>query len=130
ILASATTENGVEDYTSNLVLQGIIKEEEKQKLVDSALEVLNHPELKEILSSATESITEKNIIDANGKPHRPDRVMINPDEVIILDYKFTLEESDSHIKQVDSYRSLLSEMGYRNIKTYLFYAVKGKLKLV
>lgn len=130
ILASATTEKGVVDYTINLVLQGIIQEEEKQKLIDSALEVLHHPELKSILNNAAESITEKSIIDAKGKLHRPDRVLINDEEVIILDYKFTLEESDTHIKQVDNYRVLLSEMGYKNIKTYLFYAVKGKLKLV
>jgi len=130
ILASASTQKEVDDYTTNLVLQGIIKEEEKQKLISSALEVLENPELKEILGKASESIVEKNIIDANGKMHRPDRVLINADEVIILDYKFTLEESDKHIEQVNNYRILLSEMGYQNIKTYLFYAVKGKLKLV
>ncbi|MDQ0637181.1 ATP-dependent helicase/nuclease subunit A [Pedobacter sp. W3I1] len=130
ILASASTEKEVSDYSANLVLQGIIKEEEKQKLIDSALEVLNNPELKAILSKASENIVEKNIIDAHGKLHRPDRVLINADEVIILDYKFTLEESDKHIEQVNNYRILLTEMGYQNIKTYLFYAVKGKLKLV
>jgi ATP-dependent exoDNAse (exonuclease V) beta subunit len=130
ILASASTEKEVNDYSTNLVLQGIIKEEEKQKLIESALEVLNNPELQNILGKASESIVEKNIIDAKGKLHRPDRVLINADEVIILDYKFTLEESDKHIEQVNSYRILLSEMGYQNIKTYLFYAVKGKLKLV
>jgi ATP-dependent helicase/nuclease subunit A len=130
ILASASTEKEVNDYSTNLVLQGIIKEEEKQKLIDSALEVLNNPELQNILGKASESIVEKNIIDASGKLHRPDRVLINADEVIILDYKFTLEESEKHIEQVNNYRTLLSEMGYQNIKTYLFYAVKGKLKLV
>jgi ATP-dependent exoDNAse (exonuclease V) beta subunit len=130
ILASASTPKEVDDYTSNLVLQGIIKEEEKQKLISSALEVLEHPELKEILGNASESIVEKNIIDTNGKLHRPDRVLINADEVIILDYKFTIEESDKHIEQVNNYKILLTEMGYQNIKTYLFYAVKGKLKLV
>jgi len=130
ILASASTEKGVTDYAAGLVLQGIIKADEEEKLINSALEVLNHPELKEILNQATESINEKSIIDANGKLHRPDRVLINNDSVIILDYKFTLEENDKHIKQVDVYRNLLSEMGFKNIKTYLFYAVTGKLKLV
>ncbi|MDN3585576.1 UvrD-helicase domain-containing protein [Pedobacter aquatilis] len=130
ILASATTEKGVEDYISNLILQGIIKAEEKEKLAESAMEVLNHPELKEILNKATESITEKNIIDANGKLHRPDKVLINADEVIILDYKFTLEESDKHIEQVLNYKKLLSQMGYENIHAYLFYAVNQKLKPV
>jgi hypothetical protein len=52
------------------------------------------------------------------------------DEVIILDYKFTLEESDKHIEQITTYKNLLQAMDYTNVKTYLFYAVSGKLKLV
>ncbi|WP_431293786.1 hypothetical protein [Pedobacter sp. P26] len=59
ILASASNTKEVEDYAINLVLQGIIKEEEKQQLINSALEVLNNPELKEILDKASESIVEK-----------------------------------------------------------------------
>jgi len=130
IMASATTEKGVADYTNNLVLQGVIKDDEKQKLIDSALEVLNHEGLKEILNKATESIVEKNIIDANGKLHRPDRVLINPNEVIILDYKFTLEKSEKHAAQVLKYKDLLTEMGYENIHAYLFYAVNKELQIV
>ncbi len=130
ILANAGTEKAVDDYTTNLVLQGIIKAEEKQKLIDSALAVLNHPELKAILNKATASITEKNIIDANGKVHRPDRVLVHADEVVILDYKFTSEESNNHVEQVLKYKDLLSQMGYENIRAYLFYADNKKLKLV
>lgn len=130
ILANASTEKEVDDYIINLVLQGIIKEEEKSALKESVMEVLNHEDLKVILQSATESITEKSIIDTQGKLHRPDRVLINADEVIILDYKFTLEESKKHIEQVENYKNLLAEMGYSNIKSYLFYAVSGRLKLV
>jgi len=130
ILASARDQQEVEDYTDQLVLQGIIKDEEKQKLIGSALEVLNNPELQSILGKTSQNIIEKTIVDEKGKSHRPDRVLVNGEEVIILDYKFTLEESDKHIEQVHTYKALLSEMGYQNIKTYLFYAVKGKLKLV
>ncbi|MBB2146093.1 AAA family ATPase [Pedobacter sp. LMG 31464] len=130
ILANASTEKEVEAYITGLVLQGIIQDEEQSELKLAVLEVLNNADLKAILSKATESITEKNIIDAKGKLHRPDRVLITNDEVIILDYKFTLEESDKHIEQVDSYKNLLLAMGFENVKTYLFYAVSGKLKLV
>jgi len=91
---------------------------------------LNNTDLQSILSKATESITEKNIVDAEGKMHRPDRVLITDDGVIILDYKFTLEESESHVRQVDRYKELLVDMGYENVQTYLFYAISGKLKLV
>jgi len=57
-------------------------------------------------------------------------IVFNNDEVIILDYKFTLTESDRHIEQVENYKNLLLDMGHSNVKTYLFYAVSGKLKLV
>jgi ATP-dependent helicase/nuclease subunit A len=130
ILANASTLKEVKDYIAGLVLQGIVQEEEQPTLQSAVMEVLDHEELKAILKAATQSITEKNIIDANGKLHRPDRVLITEEAVIVLDYKFTLEESDKHVEQVDTYRNLLLAMGYTKVKTYLFYAISGKLKLV
>jgi ATP-dependent helicase/nuclease subunit A len=130
ILANASTEAEVDKFIGNLVLLGDIQEDEVIGLKKSVLEVLNNKDLTSILNQATESITEKNIIDAVGKMHRPDRVLITEAGVIILDYKFTLEESDSHRKQVDKYKELLIAMGYSNVQSYLFYAISGKLKLV
>lgn len=130
ILANASTQKEVEAYVSTLLLQGFIIEEDVEELSEEALKVLNNDELKAVLSKATASITEKSIIDAKGKLHRPDRVLITEDEVIILDYKFTLEESDKHIEQITTYKNLLQAMDYTNVKTYLFYAVSGKLKMV
>ena len=130
VLANAGTAAAVERYLTKLLLEGEIQEDELADLQAGVMEVLNHPELKQILSSADESIIEKDIVDSNGKMHRPDRILIRENEVIILDYKFTLEESDRHIEQVENYKSLLLAMGYEHIKTYLFYAVSKKLKLV
>jgi ATP-dependent helicase/nuclease subunit A len=130
ILANASTETEVNKFIEELVLYGTIQEDEVSTLNTAALEVLNNKDLQSILSKATESITEKNIVDADGKMHRPDRVLITDDGVIILDYKFTLEESESHVRQVDRYKELLVAMEYENVQTYLFYAISGKLKLV
>ena len=130
ILANASNEKEVNKFIEELVLYGTIQEDEVSTLNTAALEVLNNTDLQSILSKATESITEKNIVDAEGKMHRPDRVLITDDGVIILDYKFTLEESESHVRQVDRYKELLVDMGYENVQTYLFYAISGKLKLV
>jgi len=130
ILANSSTEKEVDAYISNLILDGIVQEDEKANLKLKALEVLENTDLKAVLSKATGSITEQNIIDATGRSHRPDRVLFHYDEVIILDYKFTLAESDRHIEQVNNYKNLLMGMGYRNVKAYLFYAISGKLKLV
>lgn len=130
ILANASTQKEVEDYITSLILDGIIQEDEKPNLLAKALEVLENADLKAVLSKATGSITEKNIIDAKGKLHRPDRILFNKDEVIILDYKFTLTESDKHLEQVENYKKLLLDMGHSQVSAYLFYAVTGKLKLV
>jgi ATP-dependent helicase/nuclease subunit A len=130
ILANASTEAEVNKFIDELMLYGTIQEDEVTSLKASVMEVLNNVALQSILSRATESITEKNIIDADGKMHRPDRVLITNEGVIILDYKFTLEESESHVRQVDKYKELLVAMGYSDVQAYLFYAISGNLKLV
>src|SRR5690606_7048914 len=112
------------------LLNGVISENEINGLKEEVMDVLNHPELKAVLAQSTESIIEKNIIDENGKLHRPDRILINNDGITIVDYKFTLEQSDQHIEQVLNYKNLLGQMGFANVKGYLLYAVSKHLKEV
>jgi len=130
ILANAGTEAQAERYISGLILEGVIQEEEKESLKQSVLDVLNHEDLQTLFAAATESITEKSIIDAQGKMHRPDRVLLNRDEVIILDYKFTLTEANAHVEQVLNYKALFTAMGYAKVSGYLFYAVTKQLKSI
>lgn len=130
ILANASTEAEVGRYSQELVLEGSILEEERPGLMAAAAEVLNSPELQVIFNRATESITEKTIVDADGRSHRPDRVLLNGPEVIILDYKFTLNQSSEHEEQVLNYKALFNDMGYQQVSGYLFYALSGQLKSV
>ena len=130
VLANATNENQVHEYLNKMLLEGTIAEEEMEIFENEVMEVLNHPELKSILSQAKQSVTEKDIIDADGNFHRPDRILINENQVTILDYKFTSEQSDKHIEQILNYKKLFTEMGYVNVKGYLFYAFTQQLKLV
>jgi len=130
VLANAANQKEVQSYLDELLLSGVIAEQEVETLHEEVMEVLNHAELKAIFDKSTESIIEKNIIDANGKLHRPDRILIDDEGVAILDYKFTLEQSDQHIEQILNYKDLLLQMGFQKVKTYLFYAVTKELKLV
>ncbi len=130
ILANATNEVEVVSSLNEMLTNGIIAEAEIEFLKDGVMEVLNHPELKAIFDRATENIIEKNIVDANGKLHRPDRILIDANGVTIIDYKFTLVQSDQHIEQILNYKILLQQMGYEKVSTYLFYAVTQQLKLV
>ncbi|WP_316816599.1 UvrD-helicase domain-containing protein [Pedobacter nyackensis] len=130
VLAVASDVNAVDSVLKTLLLDGVFKADELPFLKAQAISVLQHKGLQEILGKGKQSLNERSIIDTKGKSYRPDKVLVNGDEVIIIDYKFTQQESDKHVEQVDHYKSLLMAMGYTNVKTYLFYALSGQLKLV
>jgi len=130
VLANASNEKEVDDYITKLLTDGVIQQEELAALKQSVMDVLQHPELSKLLHQSGHSIIEKNIIDVNGRIQRPDRILINDDSVVLLDYKFTLEQSDKHIEQILKYKQLLKQMGYTDVQPYLFYAVRKELKMV
>jgi len=130
VLANATTKQEVEDCLKEMLISGIIAKDEFESLKEGVMEVLDHPELKAILAQSTENIIEKNIIDAEGKLHRPDRIVVHAEGVTIIDYKFTLEQTNQHIEQILNYKDLLAQMGFEKVKSFLFYAVTQELKEV
>lgn len=54
------------------------------------------------------------------KENRPDRVIYNEKEMIVIDFK-TGKEYDRHHVQVRNYMSLLRNMGYNNVSGFLWY---------
>ncbi len=130
VLARAGNETEVLACLEEMCLRGVISKTEIEPLKAEVMAVLLHPELKKVFAYSTESLIERNIIDENGRLHRPDRIFLRPEEVVVLDYKFTSTESNSHVEQVQLYQELLRQMGYKNVTGYLFYALTGKLKSV
>ena len=77
---------------------------------------------------------EFNIIDpaaSDYKLKRPDRVMVFPDEVVILDYKFGEETHNrTYAKQVLHYAELISEMKQftgMKVSAYIWYYFRNEL---
>ena len=60
---------------------------------------------------------------------RPDRVMIDGDEVVVVDFKFGRPHPEYH-DQVHQYMSLLKDMGYQNVKGYLWFVYSNKIEEV
>lgn len=60
---------------------------------------------------------------------RPDRVMKCGDEVVVVDFKFG-KMDERYIGQVKSYIRYLKEMGYQNVKGYLWFVMKNEVKEV
>ncbi len=67
---------------------------------------------------------ESNIIAPSKEYRRPDRVMIQGNRAVVVDYKFGKPKPE-HGKQLGDYAKLLAEMGYDEIKSYLWYIKSG-----
>lgn len=57
---------------------------------------------------------------------RPDRVITNDNETIVIDYK-SGKENEDYKKQVSWYMTLLRRMGYKNVKGYVWYFMNNKI---
>jgi len=130
ILAEVNTVDEVAATVEKLIIEGLINDNEREDYIQQVSAVLVHPELKNLLSQNANQINEKSIIGIDGKTYRPDKLILNGQQVSIIDYKFTSEESQQHIEQITKYKQLIEAMGYESVKSYLFYASLGKLKAV
>jgi ATP-dependent helicase/nuclease subunit A len=130
VLARAEDTGGVDRVLSQMLSEGFFREQELSSFKTQALNVLQNTALQKLLNNSTQTLNEKSIIAITGKSYRPDKVLFAGDEVVVIDYKFTKQQSRSHITQVHGYRNLLQEMGYQKVSTYLFYALSGELILV
>ena len=54
------------------------------------------------------------------EPKRPDRVIDDGNTVTVIDFK-TGSPRAQHVEQVQNYMHLLSEIGYSNVKGFLWY---------
>ena len=61
--------------------------------------------------------------------HRPDRVMTDGEEVIVIDFKFAAQREKHHL-QVRQYMVLLRDMGYQNVSGYLWYVYSNIIEEV
>ncbi len=67
------------------------------------------------------------IIPGSRESKRPDRVMIDGERVVIVDYKFGDNIIKAHGTQISDYLDLLRQMGYPHPKGYLWYVKLGRI---
>lgn len=69
-----------------------------------------------------------------GAFYRPDRVLVSADgsmaEAVVVDYKFGKIKKKEYVGQVQRYCKLLREMGFANVKGYLWYVTLEEVEEV
>lgn len=93
--------------------------------------LLSAEKLKDIFFTRAEVYTEKEVVDASGRTKRIDRLMVTPDEVMIVDYKSSAESAEDHFKQVKEYQKMIQKIyPGQNVKGALVYLDTMEVKTV
>jgi ATP-dependent exoDNAse (exonuclease V) beta subunit len=120
LMAQIITPGDSVNVINDMLLSGRIGEKEKNEAEAKIREVMADPKLEQFFTEGATVKTEAEILLEDGTGYRPDRVIIDGDKAVVLDYK-TGRPEERHRQQVDLYGKLLKEMGYSSVKKYIVY---------
>ena len=127
IMERATSREDIYRSIEQLVIDGVLSEIEAEQLQEQIEQTLSHSLAAEWFDCEWEEVhTEGSIISKDDGIKRPDRVMIDGNRAVVVDYKFG-EYSQSHVAQVKEYISLLARMGYSVVEGFVWYVREGKI---
>ena len=134
IFSTIQTEKDIPEALQRLQFEGILYDEEmtSERITSMLRKRLADPRVASWFSPRWTLFNECTILSIeNGEvhEHRPDRVMTDGNEWIVVDFKFGHPEPEYH-QQVHRYMDLLSSMGHHNIKGYLWYVYSNKIEEV
>lgn len=117
----------VDKAIDQLEFDGVLYERPvtRRELSDYINKQLSQPQIHDWFSPRWKVFNECSILfydEASGivREQRPDRVVYDDKEMIVIDFK-TGKQLEQHKSQVRGYMRLLNDMGYRNVKGYLWY---------
>lgn len=120
------TKDDVASSVKQLIIDGLIKQEEQIKFEKDINQLLSNDKVEDWFKPGLKVLTESSIISKHGT-YIPDRVIIDNDKIIVIDYKFGEKHSQSHFRQVNHYVNLIKKMGYLNVSGFLWYAFDNKI---
>jgi ATP-dependent exoDNAse (exonuclease V) beta subunit len=112
----------IENHLSNLQ----IPDEEKNELLNGVKATCKFLSEKKWVSPYYQIYNEHEMADAEGNILRPDRLMLEGDKAIVVDYKTGAIEAD-HVHQIANYKEVLQDAGFKVVKTFLYYLEKKEL---
>lgn len=109
---------------------GEIGRDDCPEIKERLIKLLDQPQVKPWFDGTMQVMNEAEILFENGKSRRPDRIMFNNRQGVVVDYKFGEQKDVRHHFQVKRYQNLLRKMGYENVKGYLWYVELNEIETV
>ncbi len=129
ILELSRNKVGALQNLQKFYFEGRLNEEEKL-LVEGQLDRLfKDPIFASWFGTEGILLSEQGILLPGGKQKRPDRIILNEKEAVIVDFK-TGEAQSRYANQVREYMSLVSDLSHKETKGYLCYLESGLIEEV
>ena len=109
---------------------GEISREEAPGLIEKLQALLNEPSVRPWFDGSMQILNETDILVGKGHSSRPDRIMLDGDRAVVIDYKFGTQKDRRYVYQMNTYVRLLREMGISEVKGYLWYVELGEMDAV
>ena len=121
IMSFIKTRDDIDFVINDFIESSIINIKQSADLKKIIIEIIEHQKLMNYFNSEDTIYNERDIITKEGQILRPDRIIINPkNQVVIIDYK-TGKKDKKHQQQLISYQDILEMMNFKVIKKYLVY---------
>ncbi|MFY9173570.1 MAG: UvrD-helicase domain-containing protein [Petrimonas mucosa] len=127
IISSIHTLDDLKGAIEARYISGEINSDERREITGLLTSALSQPEVSGWYSGKYHVINETEVLHPVFGFSRPDRIMIGDKETIVVDYKFGEREEEKYKRQVKHYLRLIREMGYDNVKGFIFYVKLGKV---
>lgn len=132
LFSTIATIDDVEPRLAEFEQDGIIGEPAipREKVLRLVRTAFDDPLVRQWFRPGLTLMNECNILATDpltGSPatYRPDRVMIDGREAVVVDFKFATPDAD-HEKQVRDYMGLLRLMGYSEVRGFLWYVFRNE----
>jgi len=108
----------------SLQFEGKLDSKQAEEVRNFAKDLLNDSKFSSWFSKDWTVVNERDILKGNGDVYRPDRVIYNDKTAIVIDYKFGKKKDKKYEKQVLTYKKLIQQLGFDEVKGVVLY---GKL---
>lgn len=138
LFSTINTTDDIDTSLAQLEMDGLIEESDTniKRLRDMLHKRFSNRQVADWFSSRWTLFNECTILDYDAatdtvREHRPDRVMKDEKtgEVVIVDFKFGSPRPE-YVEQVNRYKTLTQNMGYPNVKGYLWFVYSNRIEEV
>ena len=130
IVSSIKTADDLSGALQRRVMEGELSETERSEIFEEIAEMLSLPEVADWYSGKYIVLNEVQTLDPEWGFSRPDRIMIDGNKAIVVDYKFGEAEDTKYRRQVHRYVKLLQKMEFSDVKGYIYYVKLKKIEQV